>query len=79
MKTKHEKLGTENDLLVEAEDTSPLSYGSIGELIEGSLEKVATKNCIVNLCHTVAAQNEKIQELEAKIVLMVKYIESLEA
>ena len=74
MKTKHEELGPENDPVVEAEDTSPLSYGSIGELIEGNLEKVATKDCFVSLCQTVAAQNEEIQELEAKIVLMEKYI-----
>ena len=35
---------------------------------------MATKECIDSLRQTVVAQNEKIQELEAKIVLMEKYI-----
>ena len=77
MKSKHEELGPEHEL-VDVEDTAPLTLESIGQVIEGKLQKVATKECIENLQQTVVAQNEKTQELEAKIVLMEKYIERTE-
>ena len=37
-----------------------------------------TKECIENLRQTVIAQNEKFQELEAKVMVMKKYIEKVE-
>ena len=77
MKSKHEELGPEHEL-VDVEDTAPLTLESIGQVIEGKLQKVATKECIENLRQTVVAQNEKIQELEAKILLMEKYTERIE-
>ena len=48
MKSKHEELGPEHEL-VDVEDTAPLTLESIGKVIEGKLQKVATKECTENL------------------------------
>ena len=76
MKSRHEKVGPENDLF-DVEDTTPLTLQSIGQVIEGKLQKVATSECIESLRQTVVAQYENIQELEAKIVIMEKYLERI--
>ena len=59
IKSKHEEVGPENDL-VDVENTAPLTLQSIGQVMEGKLQKVATKECIDSLRQTVVAQNEKI-------------------
>ena len=70
-KSKNEELGPDSDSTDgTTEETTPVSLESIGQVIEGKIANLATKECIDSLCQTVVAQNEKIQELEAIIVLM---------
>ena len=70
-KSKHEELGPDSDSTDgTTEETPPVTLESIGQVIESKTANLATKECIDSLRQTVVAQNEKIQELEAKIVLM---------
>ena len=78
-KSKHEELGPDSDSTDgTTEETPPVTLKLIGQVVEGKIAHLATKECIDSLRQTVVAQNEKIQELEAKIVLMEKYIERTE-
>ena len=55
MKSRHEKVGPENDLF-DVEDTTPLTLQSIGQVIEGKLQKVAMKEYVESLRQTVVAE-----------------------
>lgn len=57
------------------EGTPPITLEAIGRVVEGKLANLATKECIEGLRQTVVDQNLRIQELEAKIILLEKYIE----
>ncbi len=77
-KSKHEELGLGLDSDMMQEETLPVTLDAIGKVMEGKIANLVTKECIHRLRKTVVSQNEKIEALEAKIVIMEKYIERLE-
>ncbi len=77
-KSKYKELGLGLDSNMMQEETLLVTLDAIGKVMEGKIANLATKECIHRLCQTVVSQNEKIEALEAKIVIMEKYIERLE-
>ena len=47
-------------------------------IVEDKLANVATKECILKVKQTILDQQLEIEELEAKVVVMEKYIEGIE-
>ena len=76
--TTNEELGQHASSHNEKEGISQKSLDAFAAIVEDKLANVATKECISELKQTILDQQWKIQELEAKVVVMKKYIERIE-
>ena len=76
--TTNEELGQHGSSDNENDGISQKSLDAFAAVVEDKLANVATKECISELKQTILDQQLKIQELEAKVVVMEKYIERIE-
>eukprot|EP00112_Aurelia_sp_Birch-Aquarium-sp1_P026707 Seg966.2 transcript_id=Seg966.2/GoldUCD/mRNA.D3Y31 product="hypothetical protein" protein_id=Seg966.2/GoldUCD/D3Y31 len=77
-KTTNEELGQPAGPVNGQDAISQKSLEAFAAIVEDKLVNVATKECISELKQTILDQQVKIQELEAKVVVMEKYIERIE-
>ena len=77
-KTTSEDLGQPHASSDSENSISQKSMDAFANIVEEKLANVATKECISELRQAIVDQQLKIQELEAKVVVMERYIERIE-